>query len=228
MQTTIANVHYKFIPSKVLNFAGITRKTLILQNDIYEKYTATSEIFGELIVCHDKTKMANRAKKLARETYAEYMQTIERRDPTKDTWIYNILDGAAEQDAILHRDAQCIVIPTYTWDTTNADELHVLCLPTDKSLRSIRSLTAEQIPLLEHMKRETTRVIRDTYHIDEHHLKMFFHYDPSTYHLHIHFVNMANSQAGSSVEYSHELHNVIFNLSICSDYYTRAVLNIRQ
>jgi len=228
MQTTIANVHYQFIPSKVLNFAGITRKTLILKNDIYEKYAATSEISGELIVCHDKTKMANRAKKLARETYAEYMQTIEQRDPTKDAWIYNILDGIAEQDAILRRDAQCIVIPTYTWDTTNADELHVLCLPTDKSLRSIRSLTAEHIPLLEHMKRETTRVIRDTYHIDEHHLKMFFHYDPSTYHLHIHFVNMANSHAGSSVEYSHELHNVMFNLSICSDYYTRAVLNMRQ
>jgi m7GpppX diphosphatase len=121
-----------------------------------------------------------------------------------------------------------IIIPTYTWDTENADELHVLCLPTDKLLRSIRSLTAECIPLLEHMKRETIRVIRDTYHIDEQNLKMFFHYDPSTYHLHIHFVNMANSQARSSVEYSHELHNVIFNLSICSDYYQRAILNTQQ
>lgn len=228
MQTTVANVHYQFIPSKVLNFAEIVRNALILQNDIYEKYAATSEISGELIVCHDKTKMANREKKLARETYAEYTQTIERRDPAKDAWIYNILDGLAEQDAILRRDALCVVIPNYTWDTTNTDELHVLCLPTDKSLRSIRSLTAEHIPLLEHMSRETARVIRDTYHIDEHHLKMFFHYDPSTYHLHIHFVNIANSHARSSVEYSHELHNVMFNLSICSDYYTRAVLNIRQ
>jgi m7GpppX diphosphatase len=228
MQTTVANVHYQFIPSKVLNFAEIGRSTLILQNDIYEKYAASAEISGELIVCRDKTKMANRAKKLERETYSEYMQTIERRDPTKDAWIYNIIDGLAEQDAILHRDALCVVIINYTWDATNADELHFLCLPTDKSLRSMRSLTAEHIPLLEHMKRETIRVIRDTYQIDEQHLKMFFHYDPSTYHLHIHFVNIVNSQTRSSVEYSHELHNVMFNLSICSDYYKRAVLNIRQ
>lgn len=228
MQTTIANVNYQFIPSKVLNFAGITRNTLILQNDIYEKYAATAEISGELIVCNDNTKMASRERKLKRETYLEYTQTIEKRDPAKDAWIYNILDGIAEQDAILHRDAQCIVIPTYTWDTVNAAELHVLCLPTDKSLRSIRSLTAEHIPLLEHMMRETVQVIRDTYNIEEQYLKMFFHYDPSTYHLHIHFVNIANSQAGSSVEYSHELHNVLFNLSICSDYYKRASLNIRQ
>ena len=228
MQTTVANIHYQFIPSKVLNFAGIVRTNAILQNDIYEKYAATAEISGELIVCTDKTKMANREKKLKRETYAEYIQTIDQRDPTKDAWIYNILDGIAEQDAILHRDKHCIIIPTYTWDTKNADELHVLCLPTNKSLRSIRSLTAECIPLLEHMKSETIQVIRDTYHIDEQNLKMFFHYDPSTYHLHIHFVNMANSQARSSVEYSHELHNVMFNLSICSDYYKRATLNTRQ
>ncbi len=228
MQTTIANVRYQFIPSKVLNFAGITHNTLILKNDIYEKYAATAEISGELIVCHDKSKMASRERKLKRETYMEYMQTIEKRDPTKDAWIYNILDGIAEQEAILHRDAQCIVIPNYTWDTINADDLHVLCLPTDKSLWSIRSLTAEHIPLLEHMMRETVRVIRDTYNIEEQYLKIFFHYDPSTYHLHIHFVNIANSQARSSVEYSHELHNVMFNLSICSDYYKRAVLNIRQ
>jgi hypothetical protein len=54
---------------------------------------------------------------------------------------------------------------------------------------------------------------------------MFFHYDPSTYHLHIHFVNTSNYDSRSSVEYSHELNSVIFNLSICSNYYKEAVLN---
>ena len=71
-------------------------------------------------------------------------------------------------------------------------------------------------------------IIKQKYKIDEDYIKMFFHYEPSTYHLHIHFINVAHHDARSSVEYSHELHNVMFNLSICSDYYKRATLNTRQ
>ena len=70
-------------------------------------------------------------------------------------------------------------------------------------------------------------VIKQKFNIDEDYIKMFFHYEPSTYHLHIHFVNVAHHDARSSVEYSHELNNVIFNLLICSDYYNIAVLNKR-
>ena len=56
---------------------------------------------------------------------------------------------------------------------------------------------------------------------------MFFHYDPSTYQLHIHFANIAENN-GSSVEYSHDLDIVIFNLSLDSDYYKKVLLNVRK
>ena len=138
-----------------------------------------------------------------------------------------IIDGISEQDSILYRDNQCIIIPTYMWDCKTIDKLHLICLPTDTNLRSIRSLDSSHIPLLEHMKNVTLDVIKNRYNIDEYYIKMFFHYEPSTYHLHIHFVNLANNDARSSVEYSHELNNVIFNLSICSDYYKKAILNKR-
>ena len=107
------------------------------------------------------------------------------------------------------------------WDSKNIDKLHILCLPTDTTLRSIRSLTSVHIHLLEHMKKVTLDVIKEKYELDECYIKMFFHYEPSTYHLHIHFVNAANHDSRSSVEYSHELYNVLFNLSICSDYYQK-------
>jgi m7GpppX diphosphatase len=58
-------------------------------------------------------------------------------------------------------------------------------------------------------------------------IKMYFHYEPSTYHLHIHFVNASSCHLHSSVEYSHELNNVIFNLKMIPDYYKIALLNIR-
>jgi len=227
MQVTIENVNYKFIPSKVISFDQIVRNNKTMENDIYEKYEATAEISGELIICNDITKMKHTEKKLVRETYEEYLKTLEKRDPNKDKWIYNIIDGSSEQEQVLYRDETCIVIPTYMWDSVNIDKLHILCLPTDVTLRSIRSLTAEHIELLEHMKKVTVETIKNKYGLDECYLKMFFHYEPSTYHLHIHFVNTAYHDSRSSVEYSHELNNVMFNLSLYSQYYKVAILNRR-
>ena len=225
MQSTRDNINYKFIPSCVTSFDNITRKHTILVNDIYEKYEATAEVSGELIICNDANQMKNYGRTIVKETFESYLIRLENRNPKKDIWIYNIINGVTEQDSILYRDKLCIVIPTYTWDSNDTSKLHILCLPTDTRLRTIRSLTSEHIPLLEHMKRETIQTIKNKYDLDESNLKMFFHYEPSTYHLHIHFVNIANDKVRSSVEYSHELNSVLFNLSICSDYYRIAMLN---
>jgi m7GpppX diphosphatase len=225
MQVTIDNINYKFMPSNLISV--LKKENLILKNDIYKKYISTAEVEGELIVCNDINKMRKFEKKIIRESYEEYLKYLKKRDIEKDRWIYNIIDGISEQDSILYRDQQCIIIPTYMWDSKNIDKLHLICLPLDISLRSIRSLNSSHIPLLEHMKNITLNIIKNRYNIDEYYIKMFFHYEPSTYHLHIHFVNLANNDARSSVEYSHELNNVIFNLSICSDYYKKAILNKR-
>ena len=160
MQFTIDNINFKFIPSKVTSFDTIVKNKKTMENDIYKKYEATAEILGELIVCNDVTKIKQTEKKIIRETYKSYLKTLENRDPKKDKWIYNILDGSSEQDSILYRDDKCIVIPTYMWDSVNIDKLNILCLPIDLNLRSIRSLTNEHIPLLEHMELVTTEIIK--------------------------------------------------------------------
>jgi m7GpppX diphosphatase len=227
MQVTIDNTNYKFIPSKIHSVDSIRKNDLILKNDIYEKYSSIAEVEGELIVCNDVNKMRKKEKKIIRETYEDYLKYINNRDLEKDRWIYNIIDGISEQESILYRDELCIIIPTYTWDCKNIEKMHILCLPTDITLRSIRSLNASHIPLLEHMKKVSLNIIKHNYDINEHYIKMFFHYEPSTYHLHIHFVNVLHQEARSSVEYSHELNNVMFNLSLYSEYYKYTVLNRR-
>jgi m7GpppX diphosphatase len=227
MQVTIDNINYKFIPSKLSSFDSIQKKEVILKNDIYEKYRCNAEVEGELIICNDISKIRKSGKKIIRETYGDYVKYIRKRDIEKDRWIYNIIDGISEQETILYRDEKCIVIPTYTWDCINIDKLHILCLPTDISLRSIRSLNKSHIPLLEHMKEVSLDIIKNKYGLDECYMKMFFHYEPSTYHLHIHFVNISNHDSRSSVEYSHELNSVIFNLTIYSNYYKEVVVNKR-
>ena len=69
--------------------------------------------------------------------------------------------------------------------------------------------------------------IEENYELKEENLKIFFHYDPSTYHLHMHFINTKNTKSGSSVEYSHDLDMVIFNLKLDSDYYKKININKR-
>ncbi len=227
MEVTIDNIHYKFLPCKVSNIKSVVKHKVTLKNDIYEKYDATAQVDGELIICNDMNLMRRYDKKMIRETYEDYLRYITTRDPKKDQWIYNIIEGISEQESVLYRDDQCIIIPTYMWDGKNIDKLHILCMPTDVTLRCIRSLNASHIRLLDHMKRKTVEVIKNKYNLDEQYLKMFFHYEPSTYHLHIHFVNIANHDSRSSIEYSHELHSVMFNISICNNYYKQAILNKR-
>jgi len=227
MEQTIDNVSYRFIPSKITSFDSIIKVKQTLKNDIYEKYEAKTEITGELIICKDVTQMKHRVKKLVQEDYETYLQTLEKRDVKKDIWIYNIIDGISEQEAILHRDDKCIVFINYFWDGKDIDKLQLLCMPIDRNLRSIRSLDESRVSLLEHMKQVTLQVIREKYGLEEEYIRMYFHYEPSTYHLHIHFVNTISNKLHSSVEYSHELNSVIFNLIMKTDYYKIIKLNIR-
>ena len=227
MEKNENNFNLKFIPNKVISFKNIKILKKILDNDVFEKYEVIAKVKGEYIICKDSTKLKNNHFKIMRETYKEYIDFIGKRDCEKDTWIYNIIDNIKEQDKILYRDNLCIIIPTYTWNTINIDKLHILSFPIDKTIRCIRELNKDHINLLKYMKNKTIQIIENIYKLKEENLKIFIHYDPSTYHLHIHYVNIIFLDMDSSVEYSHEINNVIFNLSIDTDYYKKIILNKR-
>jgi m7GpppX diphosphatase len=212
------NTKYSFIPnSKWID--NMKRGEHFFHNDAYDKYKVTLNTEGELIVCTDLKKQDIFCKKIIQETYQDYLDFIAKRDIKKEQWVYNILDGISEQDRILYRDEHIVVIPNYTWDGIDLQKMHILTFPTDKTLRSLRDLDATHINLLKHCQNKTLETIKKVYGFDKGIIKMFFHYSPSTYHLHIHFVLVSNIDCNSSVEYSHELSSVIFNLSIKSDYY---------
>ena len=187
MQYIKENKHYKFIPSRVVCIDDMNKKH-VLNNDIYDKYQTTASVEGELVICNDVTKTQNSQTKIVKETYDEYLKIIKKRDILKDKWIYNIIDGISEQSSIIYRDDKCIVIPSYMWDLNDKNKLHILCLPIDKTLRTIRSLEFKHIPLLKHMKKVTCTIIKEKYGVDECYIKKFFHYEPSTYHLHTHYI----------------------------------------
>lgn len=161
------------------------------------------------------------------ETYENYINFIKKYDSKKDRWIYDIIDGYKEQDKIIFKNDILIVIPSITWNN-NINKLHILAISTDKSIRCLRELNSSHIQLLEYVKKQTLAIILYKYNLTENNLKIFFHYDPSTYHIHIHFMNLKFRTMKSSVEYSHDINNVIFNLEIDTDYYKKINLNINR
>jgi m7GpppX diphosphatase len=219
------NIKKTFLPNHIDNFNEIQIIEPIFKNDIYEKYKTISQVYGELIICKDISKLKTYGNKIHRETYEEYLLFLSKYDSTRDNWIYNILDGKSEQDKILYKDASFIVIPTYLWNN-DIEKLHILAMPFDKNIRTIRDLTNKHITLLEHMKEQSLYIINKLYDLQECDLKILIHYEPSTYHFHIHIMNLSWSGA-TSVEYSHDLNSVIFNLNLDGDYYKKILLNRR-
>ena len=224
------NKFYKFLPNHITTLNNVNMEEKIFDNDIFEKYKCTLQLQGELIICNQANIIAdniNNKYKIIKETYEEYQKYISIMNPEKDKWIYNIIDGLDEQESILFKDNVCIIIPSYTWINKNIQHLHILCLPLDKTLRCLRSLEGKHIELLKYMKNKTIKIIKEIYDIDETQLKIFLHYEPSTYHLHIHFINTEHKMCDSSIEYCHDLDNIIYNLSIKSNYYQEIILNKR-
>jgi m7GpppX diphosphatase len=209
------NRKYTFIPENPWN---VEKKELVLSNDVYNTYDAKLSASGKLIECTD-IKQKEKDYIIVPETYSEYLDIISKYDFTQDQWVYNILEGKSEQENVLYKDDKIIIMADYKWNKYDTLKMHLLTFSMDQSLRSIRDLTAEHISLLQHIKTKTLAVIKEQYGFDKESIKMYFHYSPSTYLLHVHFLHIKNTECHSSVEYSHGLNNVIANLEIKPDYY---------
>ncbi len=164
-------------------------------------------------------------KKLIKESYNDYLEFISKENFEIDKWIYNIIDGIAEKEKIIYQDEKIIIIPTYIWNGEEMDKMHLLTIPTDKTLRTIRDLTGKNIELLEYIREKTFELIKSKYNFDPEDIKAYFHYPPSTYHLHIHFVLVSNKNVNSSVECSHDLSTVIEILKVKSDFFQSIIMN---
>lgn len=55
-------------------------------------------------------------------------------------------------------------------------------------------------------------------------LRIYLHYQPSFYHLHVHFTYLLHTAPGIHCERGHLLQTVIGNLELATDYYRRATL----
>ncbi|KZV89808.1 scavenger mRNA decapping enzyme [Exidia glandulosa HHB12029] len=156
--------------------------------------------------------------------------------PSRIEWVQNILDHKKEVEKILHEDDShlrggfgYLIIPDMKWDLTTVSALYLVALvhlPPGRSLRSLRELTQEHLPLLRSIRRHAARIANQRWNVPDGGLRLFVHYQPSYYHFHVHIVN-ANytGLAGQSVGQAHLLDDVISLLELDGDIFQKLTLS---
>ncbi|NXI49844.1 DCPS diphosphatase, partial [Chloroceryle aenea] len=143
-------------------------------------------------------------------------------------WVYNILEKKAEADRIVHENPDpCdgfVLVPDFKWNQTQLDDLYLIALVHRRDVKSLRDLTAEHLPLLRNILKEGQEAVAKRFGVAGSRLRIYLHYQPSYYHLHVHFTALGYDAPGSSVERAHLLADVIDNLVMDPTYYQKRAL----
>uniref|UniRef100_A0A8B9CNW8 m7GpppX diphosphatase n=1 Tax=Anser brachyrhynchus TaxID=132585 RepID=A0A8B9CNW8_9AVES len=143
-------------------------------------------------------------------------------------WVYNILEKKAEADRIIHENQDpCngfVLVPDFKWNQNQLDDLYLIALIQRRDVKSLRDLTGEHLPLLKNILQEGKEAIGKRFGVPGSQLRIYLHYQPSYYHLHVHFTALGYDAPGSAVERAHLLADVIDNLALDSAYYQKRAL----
>ncbi|XP_037697845.1 m7GpppX diphosphatase [Choloepus didactylus] len=143
-------------------------------------------------------------------------------------WVYNILEKKAEADRIVFENPDpsdgFVLIPDLKWNQQQLDDLYLIAICHRRGLKSLRDLTPEHLPLLRNILREGQDAILQRYQVAPDRLRVYLHYLPSYYHLHVHFTALGFEAPGSGVERAHLLAEVIENLECDPTHYQRRTL----
>lgn len=156
-----------------------------------------------------------------RDQVKPYMQ--KNRDDGRLNWIYDILEGRAEQEDVMHRrvsdeDAAenegFMLLPDLNWDRKTIASLHCLGLCERRDIWSLRDLCKKHVPWLKHMRQKLLDATTKLYPaLEDDQLKLYIHYQPTYYHFHIHVVNVLSDPGSTqAVGKALNLENIIDQL----------------
>nr|XP_019939422.1 PREDICTED: m7GpppX diphosphatase [Paralichthys olivaceus] len=143
-------------------------------------------------------------------------------------WVYNILEKKAEAERIIYEDPDpeigFVLLPDFKWDQKQVNNLYLIAIVHKRNIKSLRDLTLEHIPLLQNILQRGKEAILKCYNLPASKLRVYLHYQPSYYHLHIHFTKLGYEVPGCGVERAHLLADVIQNLQSDPKYYKTRTL----
>lgn len=147
---------------------------------------------------------------------------IDPMDLSHCNWIYSILDGVKEQENVLYTDDDFMLMKNYTYIEGDIRTIYALALPRERvTLKTVRDLTADHLPLLKKMRDTGYATIETKYGVSRDLIQAYFHYHPTYYHLHVHFTHIEGAQILASYVM---LEEAIANIEMIPDYYQRATM----
>uniref|UniRef100_A0A6C0AFK7 HIT domain-containing protein n=1 Tax=viral metagenome TaxID=1070528 RepID=A0A6C0AFK7_9ZZZZ len=149
------------------------------------------------------------------ETYTEYLDRINTVDK-KINWILNIFNGNKKDENIFYDDENFSLICDYKWKVDDPiKKIHLLALCKDLKLMTIRDLRKKDIDLLKNIYNKTSEIMLELFGVQK--IKAYFHYYPTNYALHIHFVSYNPKHTYTCNK--HDFFEVIKNLEENDLYY---------
>jgi len=118
---------------------------------------------------------------------------IDSLDASHVEWMHNVLDNKKETELCLFENDHFKLQKDYKFNEGDLKTLYALAIPKqarEKSLRSIRDLKSEHLPMLKSMAAECYKSIESKYGVPQHKIYAFFHYLPTYYLMHVHFVHV--------------------------------------
>lgn len=218
--------------------SGTTLKTLF-QNDIYYNKTALvppdlNEMKATIIYPAEEKHILRYEKQpssFIQETPQLYREVTKRFIETSSLgkeWIYNILDHKKEVDRIVFEDPDpdtgFILLPDLKWTGEQMEDLYLQAIVRRRDITCLRELDASHLPLLKNLLEKGSAAIKEKYGIPAHKLRVYLHYQPSFYHLHVHFSALSFEAPGTWAGKAHLLSSVISNIETCSDHYQKVTL----
>lgn len=216
---------------------------LKFEDDLQDENLSLNKIFLQLIHPASERileKYIDKPKILFRETYDYYqketcakIKKIFDENPDHIQWVYNILDGKAEKDRVIYRCPEFLMVKDMKWKCDNQEDsltdlekynLYINAFVIRRDLNSLRDLNDQHLSLLESIYEDGRKAIEDKYSIPKDQIRVFIHYLPSFYHLHVHFTHIKNEGYGFQCERAHLLSTVIENIKLIPDYYQKITL----
>ncbi|KAM9741687.1 m7GpppX diphosphatase [Menidia menidia] len=144
-------------------------------------------------------------------------------------WVYNILEKKAEAQRIIFEDPDTetgfVLLPDLKWDQKQVDDLYLIAISLQRGIKSLRDLRSEHLPLLQNILKKGQDAIKQRFDLPASKLRVYLHYQPSYYHLHVHFTKLGYEAPGCGVERAHLLSDVIQNLKSDPQFYQTRTLH---
>uniref|UniRef100_A0A1I7T2K8 5'-(N(7)-methyl 5'-triphosphoguanosine)-[mRNA] diphosphatase n=1 Tax=Caenorhabditis tropicalis TaxID=1561998 RepID=A0A1I7T2K8_9PELO len=115
-----------------------------------------------------------------------------------------------------------LLLQDIEWDGKTLENLDLLAIIHRHGFNSIRDLCGDDLEMLYNIRNKSLKAINEKYGLRSDQIKFYFHHQPSSYHLHVHFINLQYDTPASTTLLAILLDDVINNLELNTDHYKKS------